>query len=346
MTLASFQAPDHSLATELRSFLSRHDVRNAGVLVSVSGGADSTALLLLLCGMRDEFGLTLRAAHFNHGIRDESEDEARWVADLCHSCDVDVAVERLAVTDGAPADTATGIEERARSLRYAALESLAQRLDCRFVAVGHTLNDQVETVMHRLLRGTGLWGLAGIRECRDLGSAKLIRPLLSISREQIEAYLTSAGQSWRVDASNLDPRWTRNRIRHELLPLLRRDFNPRIDEVVLSVARHAGEVMVFVERQAAEVSAAALLNAELASQKWNAERLRLADFFLRAEALRLQWRRLGWSESAMTRSHWESLAKLAEAAPPAKLSLPEGVLASRRGKLLVLEKRAAFSGVD
>jgi tRNA(Ile)-lysidine synthase len=331
-------APENPLLTRVREFLARLEIREAQVLVSVSGGPDSTALLRLLCRLRDEFQLTLHVAHFNHGLRPESAAESNSVVDLGRSLGVEVHVESLPVTDGADPRTAVGIEERSRMLRYHALEAIAARHGCPFVAVGHTLDDQVETVLQRLMRGTGLWGLAGMRESRPIGSATLVRPLLYVRRTDIESWLKSIGQPWCEDASNRDPRFTRNRIRHELLPELRTLFNPQADRHIADLADHIREVMAFIENRATQLLKAALLESQSAVQKWDTAMLNIADPFLRCEALRLAWREGGWSEQGMTRVHWRSLATLCEAPPPASLSLPDSITASRRAKLLVIER--------
>ncbi len=333
-------ASESSLFATVHEFLARFGIRETRILVSVSGGPDSTALLSLLCLLRDEFRLTLRVAHFNHGLRPESDAEARWVVDLGNRLGVEVQVEALQVTDEADPTMAAGVEERARTLRYHALEALAEQHGCPFVAVGHTLDDQVETILQRLMRGTGLWGLSGIRESRPIGTATVVRPLLHMRRTEIEAWLKSTGQPWCEDASNRDLRWTRNRIRHELLPELRMHFNPQVDRHIADLADHIREVMAFVESRARSLRDMALLESQPGLQKWDAGKLRASELFLRCEALRLEWRNLRWSELGMTKSHWESLAALCETTRPTALALPDSITATRRGDLLVIERHA------
>jgi tRNA(Ile)-lysidine synthase len=188
------------------------------------------------------------------------------------------------------------------------------------------------------MRGTGLWGLSGIQEHRQIGSASLVRPLLQVRRTEIEVWLKASGQSWCEDASNRDPRFTRNRIRHELLPELRTLFNPQVDRHIADLADHVREVMEFIESRVRVLRDTALLESQSAIQKWDAGKLREAEPFLRCEALRLEWRNLRWSELEMKKSHWESLAAMCEASAPASLSLPESITASRRGSLLAIER--------
>jgi tRNA(Ile)-lysidine synthase len=201
--------------------------------VAVSGGADSVALLRLLLEARAELGCVLSVVHFNHKLRGaESDTDEAFVR---------VAAEKHGLvfhcatgdTRQAAADREVSLETAARELRY---EFFAELLQSRMdkVATAHTMDDQAETVLMRLVRGAGTRGLAGIYpEQREL---RIIRPLLGFRRVEIEEYLNLIGQEWREDATNIDPQHTRNRIRHELLPLLTRDYNPNITEALARTA--------------------------------------------------------------------------------------------------------------
>mgnify|MGYP001195921809 FL=1 len=192
------------------------------VLVAVSGGADSVALLLLLQSVSGPLTLHLEAAHMDHGLRPESADDVRFVRELCARFQVPLTVERRDVRALAQACKGN-MEEVARKERRAFLEATAQRLGCDRIALGHHRDDQAETVLLRLLRGTGTAGLAGMY----LPAGAYVRPLLDFDRADLQAFLNARGIGWREDATNNDLRLTRNRIRHELLPLLQ-TFNPQI----------------------------------------------------------------------------------------------------------------------
>lgn len=220
------------------------------VVVGVSGGPDSLFLLRVLCELAPSYGATVHAGHLNHGIRPEAAEEAAYVAELCQAWGVDCTV----ATGDIPARAAAqglSLEEAARQARYAFLGRLARDLGGRTVAVGHHADDQVETVLMHLLRGSGLAGLRGMRPlarldelhlglapdeaARALGGVLLIRPLLDVTRVEIEGYCRDHGLEPLYDRSNLDTTLFRNRIRHELLPSLE-SYNPNIRAVLRRMA--------------------------------------------------------------------------------------------------------------
>jgi tRNA(Ile)-lysidine synthase len=195
----------------------------ARVLTAVSGGSDSVALLSLLL----ELGHQVVAAHFNHGWRGaESDRDEAFVRDLCRQLGVPLAVGRA---DSAPS---SALEATGRRLRYAYLHQAALEHRCQRIATGHTRDDQAETVLLRLLRGSGLGGLRAIHAVRSDG---VVRPLLEIGREDLRAYLARRGLSFVEDTSNSDRRFSRNRLRAEVMPALRR-FSPRADQRLADLA--------------------------------------------------------------------------------------------------------------
>lgn len=192
------------------------------LLVAVSGGADSVALLRLLHGLADMMNLSLEAAHLDHALRDASPDDATFVAQLCHDMGVPVTVACQDVADIAR-QRKGNLEEVARDMRREFLEATAKARNCDLIVLGHHADDQAETFLMRLMRGAGTAGLAGMRQI----DGRMVRPLLSFYHVELVAYLKEAGFTWREDESNLDHVLTRNRIRHQLLPLLE-SFNPNI----------------------------------------------------------------------------------------------------------------------
>ena len=191
------------------------------VLTAVSGGADSVALLDVLGSLGSEWSGSLHAIHVHHGLRPEADADADFVRALCLRMGVPLSIERVSVRSGPPWE---GLEAEARRARYAAFREVARRIGARRIATAHTADDQAETVLMRLLEGAGPRGLAGIAPTRGL----LIRPLLGARRADVEAHLRSRGLDWVEDASNRDPRFLRNRIRHEVLPYLARAIEPSI----------------------------------------------------------------------------------------------------------------------
>ena len=224
------------------------------VLVAVSGGADSVCLLHTLVRIQTELQITLHIAHLNHQLRgEEAEADALYVAGLARKLGLPATIERRDVA-GYQAEHGLSPEEAAREMRYTFLAQTALAVGAERVAVGHTLNDQVETILLHVIRGTGISGLRGLRPCQVLkfGSYSLtvIRPLLNISREETEACCSRLQAAPCLDTSNLSFSFLRNRIRHELIPLLK-DYNPGISGSLLRISRIAGDNLSFLEEAAA-----------------------------------------------------------------------------------------------
>jgi tRNA(Ile)-lysidine synthase len=207
------------------------------VAVACSGGADSVALLRVLANLREHLGVVLSVAHFHHQIRGpEADADERFVEELTASLKLELHCGSGNVPAHAAAEKIS-LETAARDLRHQWFAGLIRQGKADKIATAHTLDDQAETVLMRILRGTGARGLAGIAPAQK--AKHLVRPLLTTSRTEIEAYLKALGQPWLQDASNLDIRHTRNRVRHMLLPLLEQDFNPAIRQTLADLAELA-----------------------------------------------------------------------------------------------------------
>jgi tRNA(Ile)-lysidine synthase len=332
--------PDAPLVAEVRRCL---DGAGCAGVAAVSGGPDSVALLRALVAVRgDHAAGPLVVAHLNHQLRGpESDADEAFVCTLhaelaaggapglelrCHR--VDVAA--LAAAEGA------NVEAVARRVRYDWLAQTAAEAGVPWVATGHTADDQAETVLHRLLRGTGLRGLRGIAAQRPLRpGVELLRPLLRITRAEVLAYLNVAQQPYRQDSSNLDLDYTRNRIRHKLLPHLAERYNPGIVEILGRLAEQAEEAYREIESQAAALLAAAELPRAGPLLIFDRARLAESPRPLVREALRLAWEREGWPQSAMTFDHWDRLAAVA-CGESGAVDLPGGIRARYRGRVVQL----------
>lgn len=208
-------------------------------LVALSGGADSTALLLLLAELAEERGLSVAAFHLNHMLRGrEADRDEAFCASLCESRGIPLHVERVDVAALAR-DLHKGIEETARSLRYAAVRRLctAHHYDC--AAFAHNADDNIETLLFRLARGSSLRGMRGIPPLRYEGDCRIIRPLITCEKQLIRDALTERGQRWVEDSTNGDTTYTRNRIRCEIIPLLK-SINPALTDSITTFAKAAG----------------------------------------------------------------------------------------------------------
>jgi tRNA(Ile)-lysidine synthase len=205
--------------------------------VAVSGGADSVALLRLLERLRDTLGITLAVVHFNHDLRGaESEGDAAFVAELAEALKLEFVTAREDVRAVA-AHQGWNLEDAGRRLRYAFFERVVSEGRATHIAVAHTADDQAETLLAHVIRGTGPTGLGGIHSI----AGAIVRPLLGTRREILREYLRANGQIWREDSSNRDVRRTRARIREQLLPVLERDFSGAIVGHLNDLARFARE---------------------------------------------------------------------------------------------------------
>ncbi|MGC2695601.1 MAG: tRNA lysidine(34) synthetase TilS [Candidatus Angelobacter sp.] len=207
------------------------------VAVACSGGADSVALLRILLDLRATLGVVLSVAHFHHQIRGaEADVDRQFVGDLAREFKLELHSGSADVPAYAR-NHKTSLETAARELRHQWFATLIRQGQVDKIATAHTLDDQAETVLMRILRGTGVRGLAGI--AAEQKEKHLIRPLLGIRRSEIEAYLKSLQQSWRNDSTNFDESHTRNRIRHTLIPLLESEFNPAVRQTLADLAEVA-----------------------------------------------------------------------------------------------------------
>lgn len=203
------------------------------ILVAYSGGSDSTALLKLFSKVSKEIGCSLTAAHLDHGIRgDAAEKDRRFAEKFCEKLGIDFIWEKTDCPAQAR-EKSMSLEEAARFARYDFLNRVREKLNSDFIATGHTADDNIEVVLFNLMRGAGPSGLAGIPCVRD---GRIIRPVLGFWRRELTQYLKSTDTPWVEDASNQDTSFTRNRIRHELIPLMADQYNP---DVALALDRTA-----------------------------------------------------------------------------------------------------------
>jgi tRNA(Ile)-lysidine synthase len=218
------------------------------VLVAVSGGPDSVCLLHVLLTLRSELDCSLKAIHIDHGLRKESTDEAGFVRDLCLSWGIECLVRKVDV-DNRLANSRDSVEMAARYLRYQEFHQALQELGCNKLALGHNADDQAETVVMRIIKGTGTSGLAGIFPVRE----RMIRPLLTSWRSSIERYCQEHSLPTVVDQSNLTNEYLRNKIRHLLLPHLEKEYNPRIKEALCRLAEIIREDSTYLDETAKSV---------------------------------------------------------------------------------------------
>ena len=232
--------------------LARVPARGETLVVGLSGGADSVALTAALASLRRRRGFEVVAAHLDHGLRAGSGEDAAFCHELCASLGLTLRGGSARVRERARREKG-GVEAAARRERYSFLRRVSEDEAASAIAVAHTRDDQAETLLLRLLRGSGSSGLAAMRP----RSGALLRPLLAVSRRDVLAYLAERGLAWRDDPSNLDLGYARNRVRHELLPYLEQRFNPRVREALARAADLAADEAAFVRSAAERVLAEA-----------------------------------------------------------------------------------------
>lgn len=219
-------------------------------VVAVSGGPDSVALVHALAELAPELGLDLVIAHVDHGLRgEEATADAALVGEIAGRLGLPAAFALRRVV-AAPGES---LEEAARNVRYAFLAEAARRYEARYVAVGHTADDQAETLLLRLLRGAGPCGLKAMTSPALRGAVSIVRPLLDVPRDLVRTYLNDRGLAFRLDRTNRDLRLARNRTRHVLVPLLASEFNPAIVETLGRTAGLMNEVDEYFSRLAGEI---------------------------------------------------------------------------------------------
>ncbi|MFL2870551.1 MAG: tRNA lysidine(34) synthetase TilS [Pirellulaceae bacterium] len=279
------------------------------VLVGVSGGADSIALLHALCELHPHPPESVFAIHVNHQWRGaESVGDAEFVADTCERLSVGLSV--INATDY-PDLSADQSEQAAREIRYRAFADTACHLGARFVVTAHTSDDQVETVMDRILRGTGVLGLSGIPRTREIAHGiVMIRPMLSFSRQQVGTFVSESGIEYRHDHSNEDMKYMRNRIRRELLPLIQRDYQSDAPSAILRLSSLATDLNEWVSEKITELWESVVLKDDSADVILDTAAFNDLAVFVKGQLLISIWENQRWPRRDMGREQWQRLIDL------------------------------------
>lgn len=311
------------------------DLPGRGVLVAASGGIDSTVLAHALAALAPRLGLRVALGHVNHGLRgaesDADEDFVRRLGATLGARVASVRVDPGALRIGGASRSRPTLQEAARRLRYDALLALAEQEGCERIATAHHGDDQAETLLLRLLRGTGPDGLGGIPERSWEG--RVVRPLLRVSRAAIEAWARAQGLSWREDSSNSSPRYRRSRLRTRWLPGLASEFNPRLLRVLADLAEAQRRDSEWIE-QAVAREAAGMLRNEAGALRIEKERWDTLPEALARRLVRLALQRMGGGRE-VSRTHIERALRFLRGARVGKrIELP--------GSLVLACERDAF----
>lgn len=294
--------------------------RSTRLLLAVSGGADSMAMLRAFHCLQPNADL-IAVAHFNHGWRGaESDQDAEFVKQATGTLGVPFHLGMP--IEGQEANSASQSEEAARELRYSFLVKTAYSIGARYVVTAHTVDDRIETLLHNLFRGTGLAGMSSLRNSRPLDEdLVLVRPMLRVSREEVLEYLQHEGQGYREDSSNQDSSYRRNFLRNEVLPLLRTQYGDAVNRQLLQFSETAGEMNEMLDSLArdywSQVEEMRVRQVRVGDSKdlgisFPTRSLLKVDWPILQRALLARWSEVGWPLGPMNRSAWNRIRSLHE----------------------------------
>ncbi|MDR7812195.1 tRNA lysidine(34) synthetase TilS [Lacrimispora sp.] len=317
------------------------------VIVALSGGADSVCLLVVLNELKEVLGLELKAVHVHHGLRGKEADrDSDYAGKLSESMGVPFACVRVDAALYAR-EHGMSVEEAGRHLRYQIFEKECLDFSGTKIAVAHHRDDQAETILYNLFRGTGLKGLGGMRPVRD----KIVRPLLSVGREEILAYLAEKGISYCEDSTNAQTDYVRNRIRSRILPEIREEVNRRAGENILHAGEMAAQADAYLEKQAegilkawgvGETDEAGTITARGVDTK----ALLAEDDIIKNYVIRIMIRSVNESMKDITMTHVESAAALLFGSSGRQVDLPCGLIAMRIFDELWIKRKKQEGLVD
>lgn len=278
------------------------------VIVAVSGGPDSMALLNALINLKEKLGCSLYVAHVNHMIREVADSETEYVQEFCKSRGIECFVKKVDVISLAN-EKKIGTEEAGRNVRYEFFDEIFNKINADKIAIAHNANDNAETVLMNVLRGSGISGLKGIEPIRD---NKFIRPLIEIERADIEKYCEEKTLNPKFDESNKDNTYTRNKIRNVLIPFLKEEFNPSIVEGLNRLSDLASKENKYVENIVNEEYLKILLSNENNKIVLNLKEFNVLDNFIKGKIILLCVFNLFGNTKGIEKKHIEDIIKLCE----------------------------------
>ena len=330
------------LVVRAKATIEKYNMIGAGssVLAAVSGGADSVALAHVLSRLTPALDFRLQLAHLNHGIRgDESDADAAFVEEVASGLGASIITEKVDARALAEAERRS-LEDACRQARRRFLLHAAEESGCSVIATGHHSDDQAETVLLRLMRGTGVTGLAAIQPVTPEG---FIRPLLECRRRDIRRFLGESEIPYREDSSNLDMMYMRNRVRHELIPLLERQFSPAIVDVLCRVSSNMADVDKLLSQIGLKALNEAAVESECDRMSLDLSRLRSYDEITWRYVFRMAYRALVGDSQGLTHGHLQSMVDLVRRRPTGTaIHLPGGIRARKGyGVVQVYRERPA-----
>lgn len=317
---------EYNMLDRIKKTIKEHNLIENGdrIIVAISGGPDSVCLLHVLNELKDEYNLDIYGAHLNHNFRGmDAQIDAQYVSKLCDELNILCFVKSMDVPKYAK-ENSLSPEEAGRILRYDFFEEVAERTSATKIAVAHNENDQAETVLMRLLRGTGLQGLTAIH----LSRGKIIRPLLNIDRNSIEEYCEKHKLSPRIDKTNLESVYKRNKIRLELIPYLKENYNPNIMESLVNTAEVLKADFDFIEEKSRETYSELVCTENEKSLILPLKGIKNLHSALKSRVIRLAAEQLLGRQEVLEYKHVQNVLELIEKSETGKkITLPLGLIA-------------------
>lgn len=314
---------------------------NSHLIVAVSGGLDSMVLMHMIAQLPSGKRPSMTVGHLNHGLRDsESDLDQRCVELACEQFRLPFVTKTLAdgQIDGVKKQT---IEEAARSIRYQWLEETALATGSTAIATGHHADDQIETVLHHLIRGTGLRGLQGMQRERYLPMGiRLLRPLLPFSRNQLQSYADHWQIAIREDSTNVDTTFTRNKIRHQLIPTATTQDGADLIRTVSQLGSSATDGISVLDRISLELASSSIVTRTANHVLLRVSPLGKMPDLVRSHFFTWLWIQQAWPRKKMATSHWQKLSEATKKAAPLRFQLPGRVDVIRQSEWLRLVRNS------
>ena len=276
------------------------------IVLGVSGGPDSISMLNILNEIKNELNFEIYVAHMNHMIRKEAEDDENYVQEYCTKNNIQFFVKRVDVVQIANTNK-IGTEEAGRKVRYEFFEEVMKNVNANKIAIAHNKNDKVETIIMNLLRGSGISGLKGIEPIRD---NKYIRPLIECKREEIEQYCEENQLNPRIDKTNFENDYTRNKIRNIVIPYIKKEFNPNIIETIDRLSQVATEESDFIDKQTNKIYQNLLIEKDENQIVLKLKEFNEQEKVIKSRIILLVTKQLMGSTQGIEKIHIEDITKL------------------------------------
>ena len=305
------------------------------IVLGVSGGPDSISMLNILKEIKEEqiIKFEIYVAHINHMIREEAIDDEKYVEDYCNRNNIKCYIKRIDVVKIAN-DKKIGTEEAGRNARYDFFEEILKETDSNKIAIAHNKNDKIETIIMHLLRGSGLLGLKGIEPIRD---NKFIRPLIECERSEIEQYCEENELNPRIDKTNFENEYTRNKIRNMVIPYIKQKFNPNIIQTLSRLSEVVTEEVEYVDKQTQKIYQQILIEKTDQQIALNLKKFNEQEKIIKSQLILLATKQLMGSTQGIEKIHIEDIIKLCNNNIGNKYLTP-----NKKIKILIKDKRINF----